>query len=311
MISNLYSCGETIASPNNVNIKQIHSVTIYVAGGSYDIENLCNSIEYLKSKGLKAIQIAIQVNIDYSTYKASKYISDEDLIILLDHCKYLDYKMLKIHQYPLFISTVSENIKLLPSYQEILESYIPILNQYNVNSYCLTNENPNACILELRNYWEDIISSIKSKGYKGDISMSYSMAQLISSKITDLFDILCVNTYPSLSSNEDSPTLTSRVGNWSYYLNKLFTFKTINDDKKLFITETGCQPYNGRLGMPGINQYNTGLNEQVQYDFYEATLPTLSMQEFIDGWSIWECNKANHSYSPIGRKAEKILIEYL
>lgn len=298
-------------SINNINNYQKHGVCMYIAGSWNDIDTIIESINYLKNNGLKSIQIVIQLNLNYTDYTVSKFVTDENLEKVFEACSGIDYKMLKVHQNTSFSNKFSENIKILPAYKTALESYIPLLNKYNVNTLCLTNENPNATVLELKSYWLEIINSLKNKGYLGEISMSYTMAQASNDVIADIFDVLCVNTYPSLSSNEDNPSFTTKVGNWNSYLNKLKEFKDKNNNKKLYITEVGCQPYNGRLGMPGINQYNTGLNEQVQYDFYEATLPTLSRQEFIDGWFIWECNKPDFSYSPIGRKAEKILLEYL
>lgn len=288
------------------NYNQIRGYSIYLAS-SYNIEEVCNNIEYMTSKGCNKISITIGFSIDYTNNSVIKNTPIEHLLRVLELTRNYAYKILKVH---CTFNQSEDNTLIMNNYGAALEFYIPYLNSYNINTYVISNEATAVTTSTYVPYWTNIINNIKA-GYSGNISMSYTLGtggQTSKSAITSLLDVLCVNVYPSLSYST-TYTLNELCSNWRYHLDLLQEFKEKNNNKQLIITETGCQPRAGRLGMTGLNNIATSKDYNVQYMFYKSIF--VLSASFIDGVFLWEFNKKDESYCPLSTLSEPVALEFL
>ena len=266
------------------------------------------SLQAIKDIGFDVLQIGVVTGVNSETKVASKIFTDEFVqnIITLAKNKGFKYIMLKIH------TNSRLAVESFESYGAIVNSYAQMCENNGIDSFFVTNEQPQ---LTNANYelWSNLIASARSS-YSGEIGTSLYLKEDETHCFFDLVDIIGWNIYPCMTyKGLDEPTeVCSQAWFDDIQVGKNFIVDMkklkIATGKKIMITEVGCQPYLGRLAYPGVNNLSTGLSEETQKKFYDATLPLVGNLDFLDGVFLWE---GIESYTPIGRLAETAVINWL
>ena len=188
----------------------------------------------------------------------------------------------------------SKNYFLEQVKKELLR-HIPICLKYDINEIIITNEAPDLTNSNWNDSWDMILSEIKQtyKNIKFGSSMTYD--ELKESELPNILDFVGLNAYPSMSLKGTNQSLYDCMTAWyeDYSTTKRRYLDLIKEKKKrykkpIFITETGCQPFYGRLISPCMNDLCTLKDKDTQTKYIKATLPVLLNNEDLDGVYIFD-----------------------
>ena len=285
----------------------IKGVCIYI-NNNINEDKLKKSMIYCRDKfNIKDILVNIKLKVD-DNGGIFRDIDNNKLISILNILKELNLNIniFRIsHNKQFKNDDVNRNIII--NSLEWYKYYIPIIKNYNIKTFSLTNEymelTSNEEYIDL---WDNIINELKDMNKCLNYTFDYTFYELKKSVLIPLQNIIHVHCYPEICVNENTKDVSLLSSSWIETLDYLK-----NIQKDIIITETGCQPFEGRLISPGTSDKVTKENEDIQYKYYDITIPLLEKQkDWLDGVYLWESNYIAESYSPFGRKAESVISKY-
>ncbi len=284
----------------------IKGVCIYV-NNNIDENKLKKSMLYCRDKfNIKDILVNIKLKVNENG-DVNNDIDDNKLISILNMLKELNLNIniFRIsHDKHFKNKEINKNI--ITNSVEWYKHYIDIIKYYDTKTFSLTNEyielTSNEDFIDL---WKGIINELKGVTNCLNYTFDYTYYELKKSVLLELQNVIHVHCYTEICINENTNDLSLLTSNWIDTLNYL---RNIN--KNIIITETGCQPFEGRLASPCTCDKVTKENDDIQYKYYDVTIPLLNKQNWLKGVYLWESNYIAESYSPFGRKAESVISKY-
>jgi len=288
----------------------LKAVSTYVTN-STEINNVVNAFQHAYNLGFRAAQLTNNIPSNFTTFAATAG-NTTVLETVIQKLKNIGYThiMVKLH----FLTTAGnintvtdvDFITFLTSYKTVLEQYATLCQNNGVDIFVITNECPSVTTkTALLDTWNTIYTAVRAI-YKGKITHSMTYEESFKFLLYDKEDVICINSYPSLSYKLDY-TLDEclQAKELKKHINNYKNLK-IKYNKDIYITEFGCQNRKGRLAAPGYFGTDTDISEATQQMFYEVFLKSLSTLDFISGAYIWECC---YDFTPFGKLAEQTIID--
>ncbi|WP_454628568.1 glycoside hydrolase family 113 [Bradyrhizobium cenepequi] len=212
--------------------------------------------------------------------------------------------------------TPSDPAAFFASYKAEMVHMAELAQQAGVSMLSIGNELSKVSGPEYRDYWVDIIDSVRAV-YHGEITYAAATDEAINVSFWDKVDVIGINAYPPLTTERD-PTVQEMVNAWNTmstddYWAKVMDHKSPVDffhslavqyDKQVFFTETGYRSVDGTNISPGGSSGSTQ-DVQEQYDAFNAFFQVWGSEggSWFRGASIWNWD-ANNQYSPLGYSPE-------
>ncbi len=214
------------------------------------------------------------------------------------------------------------------SYKAEIVHLAEVAQQGGVDTFVIGNEMSSLTGNAYRDYWTDIISSVRQV-FRGDLTYSAATDEALHVSFWDQLDIIGVNTYPPLTSSR-TPTVQEMVHAWTEvpynpYYAAAFDYKSPVDflhslsetyGKQVLMTETGFRSMDGTAMRPGLWTADAPSDVAEQADAYNAFFQVWSAHggSWMKGVELWQWDlsgKYNETgYSPMGKPAEAIVSQY-
>ncbi|MCA6107773.1 glycoside hydrolase family 113 [Bradyrhizobium cenepequi] len=214
------------------------------------------------------------------------------------------------------------------SYKAEIVHLAELAQQAGVSMFVVGNELGKLSGPEYRNYWADIIDSVRAV-YHGEITYAAATDEAINVSFWDKVDVIGINAYPPLTTERD-PTVQEMVNAWNTmstddYWAKVMDHKSpveffhslaLQYDKQVVFTETGYRSVDGTNISPGGWAGSTTEDVQEQYDAFNAFFQVWGSEggSWFRGASIWNWDANNKyselGYSPQGKPAQQLITEW-
>ena len=196
--------------------------------------------------------------------------------------------------------------------------YAKICKEYNIDHFVISNESSSLTSIPvnehddtLRSTWKTIIKEIKEVYPEVKIGMSMNYNEIAKSTIISQLDFVGYNAYIHMSDKGLDATLIECANTWYTDTYRQNHIKVINDIVSkykipVYITECGCQPYEGRLFFTGTSSGPGIYSKEVQAKFLEASLNVMLNEENIKGFFIFDVFGGGYNF--IGNElAEEVI----
>ena len=256
-----------------------------------------NYVTFYKDININAILIAfdLKINSDWSiTPKLGKEQLEYSCSKL--HENHILPKGIKVHfNFDTSLTKIELGGNFISDYKTLINDYMNIVSNYGGDTVLILNEMNvltsylnNSTVL---NKIKDLVSYTKGLGYKVSMSMNYPQIQQIDDKILDMLDIICFNTYPSIS---DIGLKQNKDVAVSVLNNDLFSKMVIEKakNKEVWISETGCLDHELSLSAPEITgpivESEPMCNGNAKAFFYDCFLEWFTSQNRINAVFFWD-----------------------
>ena len=138
------------------------------------------------------------------------------------------------------------------NYNELVLSYIPLLNKYNISDYCISTE-LKTMIQTHSQQFIPIVANVKSNGYKGRITIDFDKTTDINTMqvflLLDKLDYIGISGYYPLdivakdSMPWTNPTLDDVITAWQPIIEELKNISISSGNKKIIFTEGTISPF--------------------------------------------------------------------
>ena len=256
-----------------------------------------NYVTFYKDININAILIAfdLKINSDWSiTPKLGKEQLEYSCSKL--HENHILPKGIKVHfKFDTSLTKTELGGNFISDYKTLINDYMNIVSNYGGDTVLILNEMNvltsylnNSTVL---NKIKDLVSYTKGLGYKVSMSMNFPQIQQIDDEILDMLDIICFNTYPSISDIGLKQTKDVAV---SVLNNDLFSKMVIEKakNKEVWISETGCLDHELSLSAPEITgsvvESEPMCNGNAKAFFYDCFLEWFTSQNRINAVFFWD-----------------------
>ncbi|MDE5458607.1 calcium-binding protein [Bradyrhizobium sp. CSA112] len=216
-----------------------------------------------------------------------------------------------------YVLNPSDPAAFFASYKNHMVRMAEIAEQAGVSMLVIGNELGKLSGPEYRNYWVDLIDSVRAV-FHGEITYAAATDEAINVSFWDKVDVIGINAYPPLTTKTD-PTVEEMVNAWNNMSTDDYWAKVMNHmspvdffhslalqyNKQVFFTETGYRSVDGTNISPGGWAESTTQDVQEQYDAFNAFFQVWGSEggSWFRGASIWNWD-TNNKYSPIGYSPE-------
>lgn len=186
--------------------------------------------------------------------------------------------------------------------------YANICKDYKVDHFIISNESSSLTSIpinehddNLRSTWKTIINEIKEIYPEVKIGMSMNYNEIAKSTILSQLDFVGYNAYIHMSDKGLDASLIECANAWYTDTYRQNHIKVINDivDKyniPVYITETGCQPFEGRLFFSGISSVPGIYSKETQAQYLNASINVMLNEENIEGFFIFDVFGGGYSF---------------
>jgi Ca2+-binding RTX toxin-like protein len=226
------------------------------------------------------------------------------------------------------VLTPDDPAAFFASYKAEIVHMAELAQQAGVSMFVVGNELAKLSGPEYRDYWVDIINSVRAV-YHGEVTYAAATDEAINVSFWDQVDVIGINAYPPLTTERD-PTVQEMVNAWNTmstddYWAKVMDHKSPVDffhslalqyGKQVVFTETGYRSVDGTNISPGGWAGSTTQDVQEQYDAFNAFFQVWGSEggSWFRGASIWNWDANNKyselGYSPQGKPAQGLITEW-
>lgn len=213
------------------------------------------------------------------------------------------------------------------SYKEKILELAQVAQESGVESFSIGNEMSSLSGEHYRNYWIDIIDSVRTT-FAGTITYAAATDEANHVSFWDAVDVIGVNAYPPLTTVTD-PTVDEMVAAWravsanDYWAAAMdhmspvdfFHSLALEHGRPVLFTEAGYRSIDGANNRPG-NWTGTGLQDVgEQRDAFDALFQVWSSEgSWFKGMHVWNWDPSNAysptGYSPMDKPAETLIHDW-
>lgn len=214
------------------------------------------------------------------------------------------------------------------SYEAEIVHLATIAQEGGVTTFAIGNEMSSLSGAQYLPYWTDIIDAVRQV-YHGQLTYSAATDEAYKVSFWNELDVIGVNTYPPLTTNEN-PTVQQMVQAWNEvpsnpYWAAVFEDKSPVDflhslseqyNKQVLMTEVGYRSMDGTAIEPGSWIASGTPDPNAQADAFKAFFQVWTAEggSWLQGAEIWQWDLSNQysstGYSPMGKPAEALISQY-
>jgi hypothetical protein len=214
------------------------------------------------------------------------------------------------------------------SYKAEIVHLATIAQEGGVTTFAIGNEMSSLSGAQYLPYWTDIIDAVRQV-YHGQLTYSAATDEASRVSFWSELDVIGVNTYPPLTTNEH-PTVQQMVQAWNEvpsnpYWAAAFEHQSPVDflhslseqyGKQVLMTEVGYRSMDGTAIEPGSWIASGTPDPNAQADAFKAFFQVWTNEggSWLQGAEIWQWDLSNQysstGYSPMGKPAEALIAQY-